>query len=409
MLGKVHSSPFFSTATPAKSRAMRLRTAVAVLAAVYMLAFATYFAQRPSYGWDMLAYMAIALRDSGTPVAQIHDETYRALEASRPPPDELDELKGRGKIDPAFRQTVAADSNSFLEQLPFYSVKPLYPELMAAVHRAGLGLVASGLAVSAAVYFGIGMLLYAWFSRWMAPFVAFGIMALLVLDPLLVLMARNVGPDLLSVFALLAGAYLAIERDRPLASAVAFIASIAIRPENILYAGVFLLYLGWLGKLAPLRLILCLAAAGVLYVGVIQSSGNYGWTTLFYYSFINKTAAPADARPHMELIDYARMYIGRIDRIIFGRGELPIFVLIGFGALFLKARLDPMRDRYVHLIVIAAVLAAIRMIVMPTEAYRALLPSYMYVTVAFVLACIQLRAHTGASAQTNADQVRSRA
>src|SRR5947207_2784784 len=78
--------------------------------------------------------------------------TYRALEASRPPPDEL---KGRGKIDPAFRQTVAADSNSFLEQLPFYSVKPLYPELMAAVHRAGLSLVASGLAVSAAVYFGI--------------------------------------------------------------------------------------------------------------------------------------------------------------------------------------------------------------------------------------------------------------
>jgi hypothetical protein len=343
------------SATPPASRTMRWRAAATVCAALYMLAFASYIAQRPSYSWDMLAYMAIALHYGGTPVARIHDQSYAALDAALPP-DQLDALEGRGTVDPEFRQAVAADSDSFLAQLPFYSVKPAYPALMAVLHGTGLGLIDSGVAVSAAAYFGIGMLLYVWFSRWMAPFLAFIVMALLVLDPFLVILARNVGPDVLSVFVLLAGVYLAIERDRPLTSVVFLIGSIAIRPENILYAGAFIIYLGWLGKLAPSRIIMCLAAVAVLYAGLVQFSGNYGWRTQFYYTFIKKSADAGASPPHMDWLDYARMYLGRLDRIVFGQDEVPIFVLVGFGGLCLKARFDPINDPYAHLIVIAAVL-----------------------------------------------------
>ena len=45
------------------------------------------------------------------------------------------------------------------------------------------------------------------------------------------------------------------------------------------------------------------------------------------------------------------------------------------------------RDKYVHLIVLAGIIGAARMIVLPTEAFRALLPCYMIVTVAFIQAC----------------------
>jgi hypothetical protein len=386
-----------SNGTPPASRTMRWRTATTVCATLYMLAIASYIAQRPSYSWDMLAYMAIALNDGGTPVARIHEQAYAALDAALPP-DQLDALRGRGSVDADFRQAVAADNDSFLAQLPFYSVKPAYPALMAVLHRIGLGLIDSGIAVSAAAYFGIGMLLYVWFSRWMAPFLAFILMALLVLNPFLVILARNVGPDILSILVLLVGVYLAIERDRPLSSVIVFIGSVAIRPENILYAGVFILYLGWLGKLAPLRIIVCLAAVGVLYAGMVHLSGNYGWTTQFYYTFIKKSADAGAAPPHMAWIDYARMYIGRLDRIVFGQDEVPTFVLIGIGGLCLKVKSDPFTDRYAHLIVIAAVLMVARMIILPSEAFRALLPCYIMVTIAFVHACVELQARAVAAA-----------
>jgi hypothetical protein len=94
----------------------------------------------------------------------------------------------------------------------------------------------------------------------------------------------------------------------------------------------------------------------------------------------------------MGLLDYAKMYFNRLDRIIFGQDELPVFALVGFGALCLKARVDPIKDRYAYLVVIAGVLAVARMIILPAEAFRALLPSYIYVTIALVHACIQSQA-----------------
>src|SRR3984957_4012020 len=369
---------YFDAAIDSPPHALWRRISATICAALFMLSFATYFAQRPDYGWDMIAYMAIALRDGGTPAAAIHEQTYEALQAALPQ-SEFEKLIGRGAPDPnlqpddiEFRQTAAANSDSFLAQLPYWSVKPVYPALMAVLHATGLGLIASGLAVSAAAYFGIGMLLYGWFSRWMGPFVAFGVMALLVLNPFLTLSARTAGPDIVSIFVLLAAVYLSIERDRPIASALTFIVAIAVRPENIIYAGVFLVYMTWAGNLSPMRSILCLAAAGALYLGLVRSSGNNGWRTLFYFTFVNKGAATGGAPRSIGLIDYARMYIGRLDRIFLGRGELPIFVLVGFGGLCLKARYHPLGDRYAHLIVIAGVIAVARMIILPTEAFRAL-------------------------------------
>ena len=365
------------------------------LAALFLLAFSVYFASRPDYDWDTLAYSAIALRESGTPVTRIHDEAYKAL-GDVMPPDQFKAVIGHGNVDPEFRHTVASDSNSFLAQLPFYDVKPVYPALMAALHDAGLGLLNSGLAISAAAYFGIGILLYVWFCRWMSPFVAFGTMALFVLNPFLVLLARNIGPDILSLFTLLLGVYLAIERDRPVASALVFVASIAVRPENLIFAGVFLLYLGWIGRLSPSRILLSLAAAGVLYIGLAKLSGNYGWKTLFAYSLVKRSASVSNTSSQLTLLDYLKIYAGRLDRVFMGRGELPMFLLVGFGALCLKARLGLIRDRYAHLVVIAAVLAVARMTILPAEAWRALLLSYMLVTIAFIHACVQLQARATA-------------
>jgi hypothetical protein len=45
----------------------------------------------------------------------------------------------------------------------------------------------------------------------------------------------------------------------------------------------------------------------------------------------------------------------------------------------------------VHLIVLAGLIGAARIVVLPTEAFRALAPCYMLVTVALIQACCMLQ------------------
>ena len=385
------------------------RGVASVCAVLYMAFFATFLAHQPSYAWDTIAYMAVALHIAGTPVAQLHDDTYRILDASVPPAW-ADNLKGRltpeaiavgssttAMADVGLRQDWAAHSDTFLAELPFFATKPLYPSLMALGNSFGVGLITTGLVISAIAYFLIGILFYVWLAEWMPPFVAFATMALLVLNPWLVTLARTVGPDILSICFLLFGTYIMI-RGRPMVSASIFVASILVRPENIVYAGMFLLYMGIVRQLSLWQTVVFLLAAGVAYAGISLFGGNYGWKTLFYWVFVNRDAVPGAAPPPIGLADIVRVYVGRLDRILLGQGELPIFLLVGFGALCLKAKRSlyaMLRDQYMQLLVLVALTAAARMLVLPTEAFRALLPCYMIVTIIFAIACAQLRLALG--------------
>ena len=382
-----------------------VRAVASVCAVIYMAFFAIFLAHNPSYAWDTIAYMAVALRIEGTPVARLHDDTYRILDASVPPAW-ADNLRGRltpeaiavgssttAMADVGLRQDWAAHDDSFQAELPFFATKPLYPALMALGDSLGAGLITTGLIVSAIAYFLIGLLFYAWFVEWMPPFIALGTMALLILNPWLVTLARTVGPDILSIFCLLLGAYLMM-RDRPISSAAVFLVAILVRPENIVYAGLFLLYLGIVRQLSVWQTVMFLVGAGVAYAGISWFGGNYGWKTLFYWVFVNRDAVPGAAPPPIGWTDIVKVYVGRLDRILLGQGELPIFLLVGFGALCLKASrsiLTMLHDRYMQLLMLVALTAAARMLVLPTEAFRALLPCYMLVTIVFIEACALLR------------------
>jgi hypothetical protein len=61
--------------------------------------------------------------------------------------------------------------------------------------------------------------------------------------------------------------------------------------------------------------------------------------------------------------------------------------LVALGGILMKFGFRPVWDKYVHLIVLAGLIGAARMVVLPTEAFRALLPCYMLVTIACIQAC----------------------
>lgn len=377
---------------------MRLRYAATVCAIVYMFVMSAYLAMRPSYDWDMLPYVAVALHMSGTPTDHLQQATYDAVRAEIPPAA-MDALTGQltpesvaatssmtTLADTDFRKAVAADPAQFLAQLPFYSVKPVYPVLVALVHAmTGLRPVASGMIVSVTAFFGIGILFFVWFSRWLPPFIAFAVMALLVLNPFLVIQARTVGPDILSIFTLMLGAFLALE-DSAIAAVAMFMTAILVRPENILYTVPFSIYLTLKQRSPKYDVAIILTFTAVLIEKAITwAAGAYSWKTLFYYSFVSKTALAT--QPHLGLLYFLNFYLGRLDHILIGQGELPIFALIGFGALCLKAtEPKPLTDRYLHLLLLAVLIGAVRMLILPTQAFRALLPCYMMATVVFIQA-----------------------
>lgn len=385
------------------------RILATVLAALYLLFFAIYLAPRPNYVWDNLAYVAIALEHAGIPRDQLHAVTF-GLFHDYAPQGAYDAMTGNlteGALaastgttalgDLAFREEMANSSDKFLAQLPFFEVKPVYPALMTILYEFGINPITAGMIISVAAFFGIGMVLFFWFAEWMPAFAALCVMALLVINPWLILQARNVGPDILSVFLLLLGAYLAFgyrDRDtgegmagRPLLAAVMFLVAVAVRPENILYAVVFLLYLGVRRSLTIRGTAFLLCGTFVIYFAITLLTGSYGWSTLFHYTFINRTQALGSGPHAMRLLDYINFYLGRLDRIVLGQGELPVFALVALGGILLKFGFQPLRDKYVHLIVLAGIIGAARMVVLPTEAFRALLPCYMLVTIACIQAC----------------------
>jgi hypothetical protein len=389
------------------------RWAAMVAALLYMLFFAFYLVSRPNYAWDNLAYVAIALEYEGTPREQVHERTF-AIFQDHAPKGAMDALTGNltqealasvtgttaiGDFD--FRKELATNSDKFLAQLPFFAIKPMYPALMALVNLFGVDLITSGMIISVLAYVGIGMVFYLWFVEWMPPLVALLVMALWALNPWLILQARNIGPDVVSLFAILLGAYLAFGyRDRehgpvlvgrPLAAAIVFAIAVAIRPENLLYATGFVFYLTVRHRLTPWGGGVMLAISFLIYFAITSIVGSYGWNTLMQYTFVSHTTALDQNHPQFGLYEYINFYLGRLDRIVMGQGEFPIFALVGLGGILLKLGFRPLWDKYVHLIVLAGLIGAARIVVLPTEAFRALAPCYMLVTVALIQACCMLQ------------------
>ena len=93
-----------------------------------------------------------------------------------------------------YRYMVAHDLKIFADQLPFYTVKPVYPALMSLFVRAGVNPVTATMIISGAAYAAICLLLYVWISRWINPAISLVITALLSLNPVLIPLAQLATP-----------------------------------------------------------------------------------------------------------------------------------------------------------------------------------------------------------------------
>ena len=75
---------------------------------------------KPLYNWDLIPYVGLSLRYTGWEPKTLREKAYAVVQ-ERTPPDVFRELMGEGHPDRTYRAAVAADTETFLQQLPFYS------------------------------------------------------------------------------------------------------------------------------------------------------------------------------------------------------------------------------------------------------------------------------------------------
>jgi hypothetical protein len=364
-------------------------TSLIVVAALF--AIFLYNFRRPQYDWDMLPYMVIALMDTGKSFESAHSEVYEAIRSGAPAAT-YEALTDKFPVnDPKYSSDHVYRANSFLypdkfrDSLPYYTIKPIFPMLIAGLNIAGVNLIRAPGIVAGMGYLFSCLLIFLWLSRWMAVPIAGITTIAMSLTPQLAAVSILTTPDSLSLFVVLLGVYLIVERNSPTTGLSVLIAAIAVRPETIIYFLGFALYVVILDKRRYQSFALVITAL-ILYK--LITLGGYPWSTLFYFTLVDRSIDLSQFVSHLGLLDYLRIYRQELTAQVFDpMAALAVFILIAFGALVMKVREGNFKDRYFHLVCVVIILAVCRMIVLPTSFYRALLPCYILATIAFVQAC----------------------
>jgi hypothetical protein len=310
---------------------------------VYALAlggFAIHLYRTPIYAMDSVQYMGNALLMEDNDIGRVHARVYSELKRTLPK-SALDDLLGNRPDAPAdqnrSRQARAADPGPFAEFLPMFAIRPLYNQTLWLVSKTGLGLVRSGILISVAAYFGLGLLLFSWIRKYAPVAIGAAFSLLLMISPPLMSLGRETTSDALATLVAFAALCLILEKRRLLPGLVLVLASIYFRTDFFVLAGLTILACWWKGSLdiRKAAILACLALGSV--VAINHYSGDYGLKMLYYRNFISVPVAPGEMVPSFSLRDYMSAFRSGI-RLMMESFFLPFLALGVIGVATQRAR-----------------------------------------------------------------------
>ena len=298
------------------------------LVALLAIGLLSYCVKRPLYNWDMIGYVASAHVRNGLSGAQLSERTYADVKESVPK-DVFVEL-----ITGPYRSAVYADPKSLEQQVPFYSIRVVYVELIRALGSWGVSPVRASHVLSAifaalSVFPVAGILARSGVTCLALPVVV-GASGLLELG-------RLSTPDALATFCALTSVHLLLV-GRMKAAGLIFTCLPLLRTDFVILSLALASYCWSRGerRLAATSVLLSLC----LYFVVVQASGGYGWQTVFNFTFIQASPYPADMQPSFEWRSYFNIYT-TFDQAIFQHAHWTLYALAlipAFGDL-LKNRM----------------------------------------------------------------------
>ena len=360
---------------------------------VVLIAVGAYALYRPAANADLVDYIATVQQWRGLSGQALSDATYRELEAYLTPAQYADVTGTAG--DPSLNRNVylralAADPSALEEQIPFYSVKPLYPGLMLGLGAIGIPLGLASVLISATAYVLLGVLLLIWFRRHLGPWTSTLMASLLVISPPFWVLSQLSSPDALALLLVASAALAFAELRRPGLSIVVLLIAILARPNAALIAIALIGVASVARPTSGVRLRPIWAVGGVVATVavtlVLQSvSENYGLGTLYYHAVVAYLPHPAQGAPAVPLADVAREYVFRT--IHLALSPVPWFTLMGALAIVLRVRrpLAILTDP-ISLIVVAAFVAMVPgWLTYPNEPERILVGSFLPMVIALVV------------------------
>jgi hypothetical protein len=291
------------------SRSAAWEPAIFLVYALALGGFAIHLYRTPIYAMDSVQYMGNALLMEDNDIGRVHARVYSELKRTLPK-SALNDLLGNRPDAPAdqnrSRQARAADPGPFAEFLPMFAIRPLYNQTLWLVSKTGLGLVRSGILISAAAYFGLGLLLFSWIRKYAPVAIGAAFSLLLMISPPLVSLGRETTSDALATLVAFAALYLILEKRRLLPGLMLLLASIYFRTDFVVLAGLTILACWWKGSLDIWKAaILAWLALGSV-VAINHYSGDYGLKMLYYRSFMTVPVAPAEIVAQFSAHDYLK-------------------------------------------------------------------------------------------------------
>jgi len=262
-----------------------------------------------TYNFDNVFYLGFAEEVRGSTITEAHESAYAQIKAALPKED-YEKILSDGTPDDLVRIPSATNVEVYRQQIPFYSVKPVYPLLIAAFRALGFNGVNASYWISAVSLGLLAALCCIWLSSHYAAGLSAAMAVLIAFSSGVFNLGVDPRPDALYA-AVVVGTLMVSMRSARLSGGLIalMLLSMLVRPDAIILC--LIMCLAWMvirpGEYArPLvGLGLCLA----LYFGVTKAMGAYSWPTLMYHAYINYLPYPQTQPSVVHASDLLRIYI----------------------------------------------------------------------------------------------------
>ena len=295
--------------------------AVVLLTALFFLISGI---MNPSYNWDIVAYVAAAYHEEGLSGRELSSATYKDI-GHEVDAATFKELTAGDYVDVVFK-----DPQSLEQQLPFYTIKAAYIQLMRLLHALGVS-YASATYIISAIFTSASVLLLALF------FFHFGVPILWLPVAATVAgygtIASYSTPDAIACFFALLLIYAFTKGSK---ASYLIAALLPLARTDLVILSVLAMALDFFQK-RSYEPVLSAAAALAVYFAINKIAGNYGWLALFNFTFIRITPYPGQMHISDDIRAYFDAYVNGF-RTFIASHHVMIYVLVVFIFVFRRGQ-----------------------------------------------------------------------
>jgi hypothetical protein len=309
---------------------------------------------RPNNNWDIIGYVAAAFKQDGYNGVELKTRTYDSIraEVSR---DIFHGLTASSE----YVKTVYEDPVALEQQLPFYSIRVVYVEMLRGLHKIFGISYPRGTHLISSIFSSLSVLILGmFFLRLNLPILFF---PLVVVSTGFISIARFSTPDAIACFFSLSALwYLTFYSQKKMLYIISAFLPL-IRTDFIILSFLLMAYIfNSKNKIWPLASILISIAC---YLLVNKLSNNYGWLTIFNFTLIELTPYPVNLEPTTEIYMYIRAYILGILQLV--TNQHFIIYIFGFYLIWLKRESIKIDSQNYALCYILILFVIIHMILFP--------------------------------------------